>query len=92
MRGCKTALTLQLITLILHFPDHQDAPLTLSVEDATLQAHILLPFEHQVLHRMDPLSIAAACVALLSGSTTVSTKICSLVIDANNTNKEISAL
>jgi len=41
---------------------------------------------------MDPLSIAAACVGLLSGLTTVSTKIRSLTTDAKNTNKEVSAL
>jgi len=41
---------------------------------------------------MDPLSIAAACVGLLSALTTVSTKIRSLTIDAKNTNKEVSAL
>lgn len=41
---------------------------------------------------MDPLSIAAACVGLLSGLTAVSTKIRSLTIDAKNTNKEVSAL
>lgn len=41
---------------------------------------------------MDPLSIAAACVGLLSGLTTVSTKIRSLTIDANNTSAEVIAL
>lgn len=41
---------------------------------------------------MDPLSIAAACVGLLSGLTTLSTKIRSLTIDARNTNKEVNAL
>lgn len=41
---------------------------------------------------MDPLSITAACVGLLSGLTTVSTKLRSLTIDAKNTNKEVLAL
>ncbi|KAJ9663077.1 hypothetical protein H2198_001069 [Neophaeococcomyces mojaviensis] len=41
---------------------------------------------------MDPLSVTAACVSLLSGLTTVSTKIRSLVIDAKNTSREVIAL
>lgn len=41
---------------------------------------------------MDPISITAACVGLLSGLTTVSTKLRSLTADAKNANKEITAL
>lgn len=41
---------------------------------------------------MDPVSITVACVGLLSGLTTISTKIRNLTIDASNTAKEVTAL
>ncbi|KAK5075006.1 hypothetical protein LTR64_001211 [Lithohypha guttulata] len=41
---------------------------------------------------MDPISITAACVGLLSGLTAISTKIRNLTVDAKNRNKEVLAL